>query len=136
MQKQTLWSGSPSTPFTGVIEYHPIRNIETLTEFDSSYNGWSNYETWVVNLWLGNDEGSYETCRSLAERCFEEATADEVLSRKERACYQLANELKQMIIDGNPLASDASVYLDLLKASIGEVNWREIANGLLEDTES
>ena len=83
-----------------------------------------------------NDEGSYETCRSLAERCFEEATADEVLSRKERACYQLANELKQMIIDGNPLASDASVYLDLLKASIGEVNWREIANGLLEDTES
>lgn len=104
-----------------------------MTESDSSYNGWSNYETWVVNLWLGNDEGSYETCRSLAERCFEDATADEVLSRKERACYQLANELKEMIEDGNPVASEVSVYSDLLKASISEVNWREIANGLLQE---
>jgi len=41
-----------------------------------------------------------------------------------------------MIIDGNPLASDASVYSDLLNSSISEVNWREIADGLLEDTES
>ena len=106
-----------------------------MTESDSSYNGWSNYETWVVNLWLGNDEGSYNTCRSLAERCFEEAVADEVLSQKERACYQLANELKEMIEDGNPLASEASVYADLLNASFSEINWKEIANGLLQETD-
>lgn len=80
-----------------------------MTEPDSSYNGWSNYETWVVNLWLGNDEGSYNTCKSLAQRCFEEAVADEVLTRKERACYQLANALKEKIDDGNPLASEASL---------------------------
>ena len=23
------------------------------------YNGWKNYETWCVALWIGNDEGSY-----------------------------------------------------------------------------
>ena len=106
-----------------------------MTEVDSSYNGWSNYETWVVNLWLGNDEGSYNTCRALAQRCFEEAVADQVLSRKERACYQLANSLKEMIEDGNPLASDASVYADLINASMSEVNWKEIANSFLEETE-
>ncbi len=106
-----------------------------MTEPDSSYNGWSNYETWVVNLWLGNDEGSYNTCRTLAQRCFEEAVADQVLSRKERACYQLANSLKEMIEDGNPLASDASVYADLINASLSEVNWKEIANCLLDETE-
>ena len=106
-----------------------------MTESDSSYNGWSNYDTWVVNLWLGNDEGSYNTCTALAQRCFEEAVADQVLSRKERACYQLANELKAMIEDGNPLADESSVYSDLLNASISEVNWKEIADSLLQEIE-
>ena len=27
---------------------------------DQSYNGWTNYETWNVALWLGNDECLYE----------------------------------------------------------------------------
>jgi len=27
------------------------------------YNGWSNYETWNVALWAGNDEGSYNYVR-------------------------------------------------------------------------
>jgi hypothetical protein len=30
---------------------------------DERYNGWSNYETWNVALWLGNDEGLYNIAR-------------------------------------------------------------------------
>ena len=29
-----------------------------------SYNGWTNYETWNVALWMDNDEISYELART------------------------------------------------------------------------
>ena len=31
----------------------------------SGYNGWSNYPTWAVNLWLSNDEGLYNAAHEL-----------------------------------------------------------------------
>jgi hypothetical protein len=31
----------------------------------SDYNGWENYQTWNVALWIGNDEGLYQ----LAKEC-------------------------------------------------------------------
>ena len=30
---------------------------------NDTYNGWANYETWNVALWLGNDEGMYRMAR-------------------------------------------------------------------------
>lgn len=32
---------------------------------DRTYNGWTNYQTWNVALWIGNDEGFY----NLAQQC-------------------------------------------------------------------
>ena len=31
---------------------------------DTRYNGWTNYETWNVALWIGNDEGLYDLARA------------------------------------------------------------------------
>lgn len=42
-----------------------------------SYNGWDNYETWNVALWLGNDEGLYCACIDAAKRANHRDPIDE-----------------------------------------------------------
>ena len=34
---------------------------------DTTYNGWTNYETWNVSLWIGNDEGLYNLARTCSD---------------------------------------------------------------------
>ena len=31
---------------------------------DTTYNGWKNYETWNVSLWVQNDESMYKLARN------------------------------------------------------------------------
>lgn len=40
--------------------------MTTMTK-DETYNGWANYQTWNVALWLGNDEGLYSFARGFTD---------------------------------------------------------------------
>ena len=44
---------------------------------NKTYNGWKNYATWNVALWIGNDEGFYRAAVDFSRNC------------KARAVYRL-----------------------------------------------
>ena len=100
---------------------------------EKEYNGWTNYETWLTNLWLSNDEGIYARCRAISEDTFAAATSSPTLTRLERYRLDFADAMKELVIEGNPLVDSAGLYCDLLTGALREVNWREIAANMFED---
>ena len=93
-----------------------------------SYNGWKNYETWNVALWLDNDEGSYAWAREEAQNYL-----DENPDSANDAAHQLARMLEEAHDDWNPLSDQPSTFCDLLGAALQEVDWFEIAEHLVRE---
>jgi hypothetical protein len=100
---------------------------------DKKYNGWSNYETWNVALWLDNDQGTCELMNEWAQECYNDASADNTFTQEERAALNLSDRIKEMHEENTPTVT--GVYADLLNASLGEVNWHEIAERYIEDVD-
>jgi len=98
-----------------------------------SYNGWTSYETWAVNLWVDNEEGSQDWRDEIVEEAIESARCDDEIIDVGGVVDCVSEQLQALIVDGNPLLGSNSLYLDLLTAALGEVNWREIADHWVED---
>lgn len=80
-----------------------------------SYNGWTNYQTWAVNLWL-SDEG---------------ASNDIVEMSKQHDIPSLAQVLKDYVSDLMPELNGLAG--DLLGHAIDSVNWYELAEAYHSD---
>lgn len=112
------------------------------------YNGWTNYETWAVKLWMDNEEPSYWYWKEAAQEAYDETgmgisayarmTGTEIFAREQRASHNLAKQIKgeheaaaRDRLDGE----SAGVFFDLLSAALSEVNWNEIAESLIGGVE-
>jgi hypothetical protein len=101
-----------------------------------TYNGWTNYETWNVALWLGNEEHSSRYWDSVAQECYDEAEAERSFTKEERATLTLADKLRDEIRDGEDVPDlGASMYSDLLNAALSEVSWMEIARHYMDEVD-
>lgn len=79
----------------------------------STYQGWSNKETWLASLWLNNDEGSYSVLKQAYSPDIE------VWERAEWLESKLYNQLECEV-------GEASLWCDLLSTAFYRINWVEV----------
>lgn len=108
---------------------------ETATK-ETGYQGWANYPTWAVNLWLDNEEPLYreklERVGSAREDAATHINVREGIWTVERATrYLIADALKDWVRD--ELAPELEGFAaDLLGYALDEVDWYEIADAAIE----
>jgi hypothetical protein len=85
----------------------------------SEYNGWANYETWCVNLWVDNDPGTY-------------GRAVEMARESEGDRHALADQIEGWVEEWAREGVEG-LTADLVGAALSEVRWSEIAEHWIAD---
>lgn len=86
---------------------------------DKTYNGWANYATWRVNLELFDGQTIEDICK---DRPIQEEDA-----------YLLGKMLKDRAEEYVEDTSVEGIARDYAYAFLSDVNWREIAEHMIED---
>lgn len=107
----------------------------STTQEKQTYNGWTNYETWCCKLWMDNDQGSQEYWAENAREAQAHYVKNQYMTEDQRIVGALVNMLKA---DFEEQAEDwmrdkASFFADLMNASLSQVNWKEIAEALIDE---
>jgi hypothetical protein len=84
----------------------------------TSYNGWTNYPTWRVNLEIFDGQSAYD-----------------ITGRRGIDIFDLADCLKTQAEDLIEMTSQEGLARDYAMAFLSDVNWREIAKHLIDAEE-
>lgn len=84
---------------------------------ENTYNGWTNYQTWCVNLWLDNEPSTYYGIREAIRPTWQ--------------AQEIADYLREFVEAAAPELQ--GMYSDLLTNALGHVNYYEIAEHLAEE---
>jgi len=93
----------------------------------AEYNGWPNYETWLMNLWYGDYFYSY------VSEGIEDGWIDLETSRDP---YELGNMLKdhvEELIESEGQVPSSGFVADLFNGAMRDINWYSIGDSLISE---
>jgi len=93
----------------------------------AEYNGWPNYETWLMNLWYGDYFYSY------VSEGIEDGWIDLETSRDP---YELGNMLKdhvEELIEMDGQVPSSGFVADLFNGAMRDINWYSIGDSLISE---
>ncbi len=113
---------------------------------EEGYNGWKNYETWAVGMYLDGNYDGPSTYYETIERVTNELKRDDHPTSKYWTLEQsqrlgVADVLKDwveenvsphMVDDDHPDPQLHPLVQDLLGAALSDVDWDELANAWIE----
>lgn len=79
----------------------------------TGYNGWCNYETWLVNVWLCNDEASY--------------LALEAIKADGGSMHHKAEQLEELVRELYEF-EPVGIVADLVNTAFSRVSWVDIVS--------
>lgn len=101
------------------------------TDTDITYNGWTNYETWAMGMFLdGNYTGPY-TPEQVAEivKPLVESKADVMDALKEYVEHHVYTDADEAPSE----VTTTGIVGDLLGAALGAVDWCELAEHKIQE---
>ena len=106
---------------------------------ENKYQGYKNYQTWNVALHIGNDYGLYHHWQERAE-AVKNVVANGDCDQVQAGCWTAEQAVRSMLADelkatftAHPLSNDCSMYSDILTHALGQVDWQEVADSILDE---
>lgn len=101
-----------------------------MTDFNKC-NGWTNYPTWCVSLWLGDDVNPLNFF-----------DVDDIVARlangdRSGLIYDFAEELRNMVdeVQEQTESYPGGMFVDLMRYALEQVDYYQIAENALDDME-
>lgn len=107
-----------------------------------TYNGWTNRETWLVALWINNDQGWQESVHDSIKSAGGHFPADRApddlpdltpYTAGEAVRENVEGILDMLAEDGEQTSLTSGLFGDLLGTALARVNWTELGESFLRD---
>jgi len=117
-----------------VVTAYPAHAIEGVV-MCKEYNGWANWETWNVGLWIGEVDGLPDMIFEQAKKEVEEQFNDDEFDKwtATRSLAKYLEELCHEVFDTEDSTPAQGPLADAIGMYYAQVQWHDIAENYIDE---